>query len=641
MANTETRPLHKEEDMTRQAPATFALTLLAAAISAHAADFKLGDSVEVKLDTTATLGTMVRTDSPSPSDYGLVPSTRVPGAAPGQLTGPTGGSDLNFAKDHAVSTVLKGLFDLDIHGKNAGMFVRASVWHDFVLGTADAPYGNYPNGYQANAPLSDAGFAPSARFDGAMIRDAYIYGKADVGALGLVEARLGRQVLNWGTAQFLTGGINSAINPVDYAAQLRPGALAQEGKVPVGMLSLRMVDHALWGVDAFVPFESRKSVLPGCGTFFEAAPYLPQGCNLAAAVAAPIPGTPLSTISSLSEPSLLASNYYVHRGPDVSASKSGQFGLSGHYLLSGLNTDVRAYLLNTSASLPYLQVKVEDVAGSTLPPGLAGGLGRLTNPNGLQYATVYASNVHLFGLSFDSKINPGGRVFGELAYRPNQPLSMNGNDLLTAFLLRGPNSLLQSHSNILAIPAGGTFDAFDRYHVTTGSLGINQVVPSVLAADRLVLAGEVGFSHISGLPAQDVMRYGRPFAYGTAPYLLNGSLTACSEAAPGLSGVPGKTCTQDGFISANAWGLRMRAAATYSNVIAGVTLTPSLLAAYDVSGYSYDGTFSKGRTMLRPELRADVGKSYFLQLQYSMFSGGNYNLLSDRSNIVLAGGAYF
>jgi hypothetical protein len=66
-----------------------------------------------------------------------------------------------------------------------------------------------------------------------------------------------------------------------------------------------------------------------------------------------------------------------------------------------------------------------------------------------------------------------------------------------------------------------------------------------------------------------------------------------------------------------------------------------LLVAYDVSGYSYDGTFSKGRTVLRPELRADVGKSYFLQLQYSRFSGGKYNLFSDRSNIVLAGGAYF
>ena len=63
--------------------------------------------------------------------------------------------------------------------------------------------------------------------------------------------------------------------------------------------------------------------------------------------------------------------------------------------------------------------------------------------------------------------------------------------------------------------------------------------------------------------------------------------------------------------------------------------------AYDASGYSYDATFSKGRTLLRPELRAEFGKLHYLQLQYSRFSGGNYNLLSDRSNLAIAGGLRF
>ena len=137
------------------------------------------------------------------------------------------------------------------------------------------------------------------------------------------------------------------------------------------------------------------------------------------------------------------------------------------------------------------------------------------------------------------------------------------------------------------------------------------------------------------------MRYGRPLSYGTAPWLVDGTLSPCSEAAPGLSGVTGKTCTTDGFITRDAWGVRVRAAATYANALAGATLTPSLLVAQDVNGYSYDGTFSKGRRAVRVGLRADWGKAYFADVQLTRFSGGNYNLVADRSHLMIAAGVAF
>ncbi|TMH07266.1 MAG: DUF1302 domain-containing protein, partial [Betaproteobacteria bacterium] len=99
--------------------------------------------------------------------------------------------------------------------------------------------------------------------------------------------------------------------------------------------------------------------------------------------------------------------------------------------------------------------------------------------------------------------------------------------------------------------------------------------------------------------------------------------------------------TTDGFITPDAWGVRMRAAASYANAIAGATLTPSILVAKDVHGYSYDGTFSKGRTVVRAGLRADWGKAYFVDVQYTRFAGGKYNLLVDRSNLMIAAGATF
>jgi hypothetical protein len=619
----------------------FALgAISAAALQAVAADFKLADEVDAKLGATVTLGTTVRMEAPDPASYALIPSTVVPGTAPGQLVGQTGGSDLNFARHRPVSTVLKALIEGDVHGRRFGAFVRASAWTDFTLGRRAVPYGNYPNGFTPNSTLSDEGLHRGAKFDGIDLREAYVHGNADLAGTRL-DARLGRQVLAWGTSQFFSGGINSAINPQDYAAQVRPGALPAESKVPVGMLDLRATFDPRWSAEAFVAFESRQHEFPACGTFFDVASLVPHGCKFTGAIPAPIPDTPVSTIASLTEQSILQSGYYLHRNEDVRARRGGQFGLALRFKAASIGTDFAAYAMNTHSAQPYFRLTVENVNGATLPAGLAGGLQRLVDPNGLRYSTVFAEDIRLYGMSFDTKFGPTANVYGELAHRPNQPLSMNSNDLLNGFLLRAPTGLLQQQKNILAIPAGGSFDGFDRFGVTTLNLGGNKVWPKAMGAERIVLSGELGWSHVAGLPDPQVMRYGRPLSYGTAPWLVNGALSPCSEAAPGLSGVTGKTCTTDGFITSDAWGVRVRAAATYANALAGATLTPSLLVAKDLDGYSYDGTFSKGRSAVRLGLRADWGKAYFADVQYTHFSGGKYNLLADRSNLMVAVGAAF
>ena len=61
--------------------------------------------------------------------------------------------------------------------------------------------------------------------------------------------------------------------------------------------------------------------------------------------------------------------------------------------------------------------------------------------------------------------------------------------------------------------------------------------------------------------------------------------------------------------------------------------------AKDLHGYSYDGTFSKGRSAVRAGLRADWGKAYFADVQLTHFSGGKYNLVVDRGNLMIAVGA--
>ncbi len=622
---------------------TLLVCLMGISPAVYATDFDLGSDLKASFSGTATLGTLIRSDDPNPENYALIPSSTVPGATTGRLMGQTGGSDLNYSKGQAASTVLKVTADLDIHGndKKMGLFTRVMGWHDFVLGSANAAYGNYPNQFQSNTALDDSGFVPEAKFNNVRFRDAYLYGQWGVADAKTLDARLGRQVLTWGVSQMVAGGINSAIQPTDFAAMLRPGAAPQDSKLPLGMLSASLKLGTEWKLDGFAPYESRNSVLPPCGTYFDSASFVPQGCNMAAAIAAPIAGTPLATLASLTEKSLLTNGLYIHRGVDSSASDSGQAGLALQHTVASWNTDFRGYAMNMHSPIPTYRVTVENNAGGYFPAGLAGGLSRLAKPNGLTYSLAYAENIQVYGASFDTKPSQYARIFGEASYRPNQAVNMNASDVLAAFLLRAPNSLIQVNKNILAVPAGGSFDTFDRFGVSNASLGLNQVLPGALGADYWVLAGELGISKINGLPDQSTMRYGRPLAYGAAAYMLNGAMTACSESAPGLNGVAGKTCTSDGYTTSNAWGYRILLSGKFTKLVDGMTFTPSLYLANDVSGFSYDGTYSQGRHTVRPALRADWGKKFYAEVAYTAMGGGTYDLLSDRSNFTLVAGINF
>jgi hypothetical protein len=219
-----------------------------------------------------------------------------------------------------------------------------------------------------------------------------------------------------------------------------------------------------------------------------------------------------------------------------------------------------------------------------------------------------------------------------VAYRPNQPIQLNAYDVLTGFITRSPTSVLALNKGIGAIPVGGAFDAYDRFGVVTGSLGTDMVFPALLGAHRVVLLAELGFSQVNGLPDTSVLRYGRSLPYNGAAY---------AGGAPCADAVSGKTCTSDGYISARAWGWKMRVTATYPQALWGITLTPSILLAKDVQGYSYDGAFSEGRSLIRPAVRAEIDKIYFAEIQYNRFSGGRYNLLADRDFVSVMAGVRF
>lgn len=569
-----------------------------------AVELPLADGLKAQLHGTLTWGTQVRTEAANPDVYADWPSRSVPGAAKGRLQGQSGGSDLNFPRGEPISTVLKLVWDLDLRKDNVGLFVRGHAWRDEILGDKNVAYGHYPNAFQSGQPLNDSGFESSAQFSHAQWREAYLYADVPLGLDGRLDARWGRQVLPWGRSVLHTHGIQAALNLIDGSSQLRPGALPVESALPLGMWRVQWDSGASWRLEGFAAYESRQAVLPACGTYFDVNSFAPPGCDFAA-------------LAGASEQSLLASGAYVYRNPDVTARSSGQYGLSLGLKSDAGKTDVQLFAIHTHSTLPSLRMTVNAAV-----PGV----------RAVNYAMVYPDDVQVWGLGWQHKWSLTTRLFGELAYRSRQPIQLNAYDVLSGFVTRSPTSLLALNKGITAIPVGGSFDAYDRFAVVTGSWGVDNVLPKTMGANRVVWLTEVGFSQVRGLPDASVLRYGRALGYNGAAY---------AGGPPCVDAVPGKTCSLDGYVSPWAWGLKMRVAATYAHAFFGLTWTPSLLWSKDVRGYAYDGAYAQGRQLLRPALRVDHGQHYFAEIQYHRFSGGRYNLLTDRDFLSLVAGARF
>lgn len=602
-------------------PCALAVTLACAAMPAVAVEFTLGEEIQGKFNMTVTLGTAIRTEAPDPDLYG-VNAGKTAGVTPGKLNGNASYSDLNFQDGRAYSTVLKGLAGLELKYHDVGIFTNVMAWYDYELSQGERRnYGNYPNAFTRNVALGDNGAAPEASFSNIYFNEYYVFGKTSLDGDTTLSGKAGRQLLNWGASRFVTGGIN-IINPLNNAALQRPGVLlAEEGRLPVGMVYANLAGGKAWGVNGFVQYEFRHNVQNLCGTFFVAANFSPTGCNF------------VSVAGDIPDAQALARGIYPKRLADDEASDWGQFGLSARYTIAAVNTELRAYAMNLHSRTSINRVQNANINGGygQLNPA-RGNYQRVTDPNGLKYQIVYPEDIKLYGLSFTTPIDPTANLWGELAYRPSQPVSINASALIEAFYSRSPNSALAKNRNVLAIAPGGTFDGYDNFKVTTASIGGNKTFPDVIGAASLTLGGEIGWSNVSGLPDPGVVPYGRSDAYGSAR--VNGVAT-CAE------NLAGNKCALEGFVTSNAWGYRVRIAATYPGAFFGASLTPAIIFAHDVSGNSYDGVFLDGRWAITPAVRADWGNAYFAEVRYVATGGGAYNILADRDYISLVVGARF
>ncbi|BBB27482.1 DUF1302 domain-containing protein [Amphritea japonica] len=565
-----------------------------------AVEFNFGE-IEGRFDSQLSIGTSIRMED---ADSRLVSKANL---GSGEGSGSYDDANLNFKEGNAFSTVFKGVHDLELNYENYGAFIRGKYWYDKELEDGKRPHGNTLNAYSDGRTLSDNGFNEYARFSGAEILDAYFFGSFELNNQPL-DIRLGRQVINWGESTFIQGGLN-AINPVDVSAVRRAGVEVKEALLPVNMAfaSLGLTDNL--SMEAFYQLKWEPTAIDGCGTYFSTNDFGAEGCDGIRIRSTLIPPTLQSDAAYFDTAGGL---FVINRHEDGrrEADDEGQFGIAFRYFAEELNdTEFGLYFAKYHSRLP-ISSGVKYLAGGV--PGV------FTS----EYFIEYPEDIEMLGLSFNTTL---GTVAwsGEVTHKTNVPIQINGPLLVAAILREGLGSSsgnAAADSLIASSNIGEDVNGYSTFDVTQIQTSFLQFFDNTLGASRLTLIGELGWTHINDFDeGANALKYGRHGTFGYAA---------------------GET---EGFVTQDSYGYVVRASLNYSDVFAGINLTPqlSLKQGLEGNGPEPGAAFREGESAATFSLTADYLNQYQAQLGYTSFFGGDYNGIEDRDYLSLSASASF
>ncbi len=543
-----------------------------------------------------------------------------------------------------VSEVFKVTTDLEATYQNYGAFVRGTAFYDTQIMDKRNDYydANNPGQPSQNYPR-DSSFTYETRHTAgrnAKILDAYVYGNWDI-AEKPVTARFGKQVFNWGEGLFYRGGVNTT-NPVDAAKFRLPGAELKEVLIPVEAfnVSVGLTDNL--SADVFYQFNFKETAVDPVGTYFSETDLFADGGNTAyrdfsgTAAEALIPAytaigngqgplgalLPAAQAAGLYQQGVNFSDGNIMRvakvDGDINAKNDGQFGTSFKYIAEEWNsTEFGAYFVNYHAKEPVISANLNGYTGvdlAALTPVIggaaAGGAATLDVLGAVRAQREYVEDIRMLGLSFNTTVDETS-VFGELAYRPNNPIGIaTTNDLIGDLILQGAqiadNSGSTGVNSGTALLAGerigrdGSVHDYVRVETFNNSLGAIQNFGPVLSFDSLFGVAELASEHYRG----DDLKY---TAFdGSTRYYAGRSNGAY------LSGYD-----RDSQINKNAYGYTLLLNGTWNDVYAGVNLSPYAVYKSDFEGNSSQtGNFIEGRQAYTLGLRA----SYLSSLEAPEFN---------------------
>ncbi|MFJ4348678.1 DUF1302 domain-containing protein [Pseudomonas sp. NPDC089401] len=602
------------------------LPLLLFATPLYAADFQVG-SIDGQFDTSLALGLGISTSNPNAK----------------QLQAANGNDGRrNYRAGDVFSAIFKGTHDLELRHGDVGVFLRGTYWYDTAQRDHD----------QRFKPIDDRNRKASAKTAGAELLDAFAYYFYDIhGEPG--SARLGKQVVNWGESLFIQGGLN-VLNPFNQAALRRPGAEVKDALVPVNLFYMTQNLNQAVSLDAFYQLDWEQTQLDNCGTFFSGNDFMPDGCSGLDVGGRQVGDPRIAQGLAPFGVTLNEEGIHVPRGGDQDARNSGQWGMALHWYVAPLDTEFGIYAANYHSRSPYLgTVSSPYFSNTTFAPQLCANIGVAAGRCGAflasesgqtiagalrmgtsQYQAQYPEDIRLYGLTFATTLRTGTAVQGELTYRPNMPVQLNGTDILQSLLNNASRSPLLA-DGLRPASDSTLFNGYRRKEVSQLQVSAMHAFSQVMGANQLLLVGEVGATYVGGLEGRFGPRYGRSGAYGSGELADNSVCVAIARDPD--------DCNGEGFVTPFAWGYRLRATWSYPNLVPGVDLRPNLSWSHDVKGYSpTDGSaFNQGSRAVSVGLDASLGGQYWLSLAYTDYRDGDYGTRGDRDFVSLGVGATF
>lgn len=489
------------------------------------------------LDTTVSYGVSYRMEGQD--DKLIARANGGSGSNSGLINSDDG--NLNFRKGDLFSEMVKVVSEMDLrYQERHGVFIRGRAFYDFEL----------EDDSRRHREISDGGLDEAG--SSIDLLDAFVYGSWTVGERDL-NARLGRQVINWGEGLFYQNGIG-ATNPVDINALRAPGSEVKEAYMPTFMVygSYELRDNlTLEGY--WQPGKAwEASKIDPCGTYFSTLDPLGEDCEylsaaplqeqitgrVGEAMAFDSPTAAQAWANSLT-PGLvnnLLRGYipttFIPRAQDIDGDDSAQYGLALRWYVPELNdTELGFYYLRYNMQVPMIGLTVGQ-------PVVLPVVGALPDASSSRYYAEYLEKRDLFGISFNTSIG-GESIFnglslaGELSYRPDTPIALGLNEYLPTALLN-PDGL----------PVGTRLDGYREKDMFQASLAAIYNFNGLLGSDSAALFSELVASRVQGLES-DVDYY---------------------EA------------------TSSAYGAQASLQLTYTNVFNLVNLVPSLGYQYSING---------------------------------------------------------
>lgn len=331
----------------------------------------------------------------------------------------------NFDKNDMINNKFSSTIDIDLHYKQAGIFLRPRFYYDFVYDEDKFP--------EETKDLHR---------DKAEILDAFAYVDFEWGNT-FGTFRLGRQVVNWGESLFITNSIGTAQNPIDVTAATSPDVQLKEVFLPTTQVMTKIDLGGNFSVAGYYQFEWEKTRLSERGAYWSTTDLLDDAGYLPVA-----PGITLPQ-GAVNEP-----------------DDEGQFGLAMRYLAEDLNyTEFGLYYINYHNKTPNLIFGYDWLA----PPDPTTVLPR--------YHRSYAEDIKLYGFSFSSAVG-NWNVSGEASYREDYPVAVESTDPVLAasnMFTYAEKDILQCQVSFMRIGLWNTLPFWENLTLT-GEVGFNQVM---------------------------------------------------------------------------------------------------------------------------------------------------------------------